>query len=138
MVDALSPKRRSNVEIIYGTLSLCSRDGMTRTNIKAQVRLGNSQADRIIELLSSSEMTRRDENGYFHLTAPGHDVMRRLMRPIWTIKRIEQMLETGSDATTSAEPMVRGSQSRFNDDSSMLTVSQVARRLHVHQHSVRR
>ncbi len=138
MDGVLSPKRRSDIEIVYEILYICSIDGMTQTNIKSRVRLSSTQAVRTLERLSENGLIRREVNGYFHLTTPGNDLLKRLTRPIGTIKRIEQLLEKGANTATGDRPGVRRRPTGFNDDSNMLTVSQVARRLNVHPHSVRR
>ena len=138
MDGVLSPKRRSDIEIVYEILDICSIDGMTQANIKSRVRLSSAQAVRTLERLSENGLIRREVNGYFHLTTPGHDLLKRLTRPIRTIKRVDQLLEKGANRAAGASLEAGNRPTGFKDDSNMLTVSQVARRLNVHPHSVRR
>ena len=137
MVSKSSSSTRVDVDGVYTILSLCGIDGMTRTNIKSYSGLSYARVGRYLTLLSENRLIRLESNRYYHLTSQGHDLYKRLTRPITTIRRVERSLASGSDltmelGTSGGHPQTEGI------DSIILTVSEVARRLKAHPHSVRR
>ena len=123
------------MQIVHEVLYICSIDGMTRSAIKSRVQLSVAQTRRFLELLAAKGLILRESNGYFHITAPGHYLLKRLNRPIGTIKREEQMLFNKKQTTDGVTSPVKFPMTR--DDPRMLTVSQAARRLNTHPNSVR-
>ena len=116
-----APSKRLDIEQVYEILSICTIDGMTRTEIKSRAGLSDARVSRYLERLSVNQMIRREANGYYHLTTPGHDLYKRLTRrPMDTIKRVEQMLESEvatGEAVASVKP--RKSCSRCSGDFSV-------------------
>lgn len=127
--------RRFDMQIVHEVLSICSIDGMTRSAIKSRAQLSVAQTRRFLELLAAKGLILRESNGYFHITAPGHYLLKRLNRPIGTIKREEQMLFNKKQTTDGVTSPVKFPMTR--DDPRMLTVSQAARRVNTHPNSVR-
>lgn len=138
MAGVLSTSRRSNIEIVYEILLRCSAGGITQTNVKSRVRLTRAQVVLILEPLMANGLIRHEADGFLNLTTPGQSLLKRLTRPMGTIKRVGQLLEKGRNTTADSKAPAEKSPRRVSAESAMLTVSQVARRLSVHPHSVRR
>ena len=110
---------------------------MTRTNIKTRSGLSYARVGRYLTLLLENRLIRFESDGFYRLTSQGHDLYKRLTRPIATIRRVERSLASGSDLTMELGTSGRRLQPE-GIDSIFLTVSEVARRLKAHPHSVRR
>ncbi len=136
--EIFSANRRSTVEIIHEILTLCRVDGCTRDKIKSHTQVSNSQLRRYLNALSTNALIRRESNGYYHLTDSGNQILKRLSRPVGIIRGLHQLLEGNGKLTANTAAFVFGRQPQVpKSDPNMLTVSEVAHRLHVHQNTVR-
>ena len=132
-----SSSSRVDVDGVYEILSLCGIDGMTRTNIKSRSGWSYARVRRYLTILLGNRLIRLESNGFYRLTSQGYDLYKRLTKPIATIRRVERSLAKGSDLTMELGTSGRHPQPE-GIDSIILTVSEVARRLKAHPHSVRR
>ena len=132
-----SSSSRVDVDGVYEILSLCGIDGMTRTNIKSRSGWSYARVRRYLTILLGNRLIHLESNGFYRLTSQGYDLYKLLTKPIATIRRVERSLASGSDltmelGTSGKHPQPEGI------DSIILKVSEVARRLKAHPHSVRR
>lgn len=139
MTEIFSANRRSTVEIIHEILTLCRVDGCTPDKIKSHSQVSNSQLRRYLKALSTNALIRRETNGYYHLTDSGNQILNKLSRPVGTIRGVQQLLEGNGKLNANTATSVVGQQPQVpKSDLNMLTVSDVAHRLHVHPNSVRK
>ena len=138
MTDAFSTHRPSSIEIIHEILSSCKVDGCTRDNIKSRVQVSDAQLRSYLNALSTNMLIRRETNGFYHLTDSGNQVLKRLARPVGTIRGVQKLLASNGNLTSITTKAVIEQRPHVpKSDPNMLTVSDVADRLNVHVNSVR-
>lgn len=137
MISKSIASKSLDINQVYEILSMCIVDGMTRTELKSRTGLSNARVGQHLERLTVNQLIRREANGYYHVTTLGHDLYKRLTRPMGTIKRIEQMLENGVPTKEPVAP-VKPHEAALSEEPEMLKVAQVSKRLNVHPHSIRR
>ena len=93
MSDGISGKRRSAIEIVHDTLSVCNNGRVNKTAIMYRSNLSYRQMGRYLDLLRERELIQVDDRGGYQISEAGEKTLRRVFSVIQSIRELQKELD---------------------------------------------